>query len=144
MTAKVAQVFNKCLIQPVAKVGNLIENTAAKRNAMKTGEFAEEMARHNAAGTDFATIASRKMYEYQRMLFAYRVERAFIEGRAFFSGAYFKDYTYKKFVVDLRSLTRMLAFYIIGCFIGRWSVYPLITPESPYALGLQYKRNPNF
>ena len=144
MSAKVVQVLNKCLVQPVCKVGNVIENTAIKRNNLKTGEFAEDMARHNAAGTDFAALQTRKMFEYQRMLFFYRVERAFIEGRSFCSGAYCKDYNYKNFVVDLRFATRALAVYIIGCFIGRWSVYPLISPESPYAIGLEYKRNPNF
>eukprot|EP00758_Cryptobia_borreli_P008083 Tbor_TRINITY_DN5356_c2_g1::TRINITY_DN5356_c2_g1_i1::g.4284::m.4284 len=140
---KAINIITCCIVAPITKISNNIESYAAARNASRTGDLAREIAHHNANGTDLAALKTSTIFADQTKLITYRLERVFVEGKYIASGQYFHNYTYKHFIIDLRFFTKLLAIYIAAVCVGRFSVYPLIRPESPYALGLEYKRNPN-
>lgn len=143
MTAKCCEYAGK-ITRPICNAVAKFERRSQIKKAALDGPIAEYIAQHEAAGTDAARASTRRFVQEQKQLVHYRVTRFFDEARVIASGEYFKNYNYKNFIIDLRTLTKVLALYLAVYCIARRSAYPLITPDSPFALALKYKTNPNF
>lgn len=145
--AAASSALQRYAVQPVVNFLHKVEARSVAKVAAVTeanAKVRESIAAHDAAGTDAAAASTRRFLQEQRSLVHYRVVRAFHEGRHVFTGAHFKDYNYKKALIDLRFLTEALLIFIIAVIVGRASVYPPIAPDSPLAVALQHKVNPNY
>ncbi|EAN85040.1 hypothetical protein C3747_111g832c [Trypanosoma cruzi] len=131
-------------LAPFCKVACKIEKRSARKLNAVDACIAKTIAEHNASGTD-AAVSSTKRYIYeQKQLFHYRVVRFFDECRYLASGEYFRTYSFKDFVWDIRFFTKFLLLFILGTLFGRQSIFPPIDPDSPLALALESKVNPNY
>lgn len=143
MSARVAQVATK-VSQPFVNLALKVEKRAVRKTGALQGAVAEQVAIHDAAGSDAAQASTRRFVAEQQSLFNYRIARFFHEARYIASGEYCKGYNYKNFIIDLRTVTKMVALYLIFRILARGSVFPAITPDSPFVLALETKTNPNF
>lgn len=140
---KCLQLVNK-VTQPLVNVVLKVESRAIRKTATVDAALAAQIALHDAAGTDAAQASSRRFVAEQKQLLSYRVARAFAEGRYIFSGEYCKNYDYKAFIIDLRTVTRIIILYLLGYIFGRGSIFTPITPDSPFVLALETKPNPYY
>lgn len=143
MTSKIVQCGCK-VVQPFVNTALKIEARAVRHTAAVTGAVADQIAQHDLAGTDAAQASTRRFVAEQQALVGYRVARFFHEARFVASGEYFKDYDYKKFIIDIRTLTRMLFLVLVFHVLGRQSVFTPIVPGSPFVEALMTKPNPNY
>ncbi|KEG07094.1 hypothetical protein DQ04_10931010 [Trypanosoma grayi] len=137
--AKVAKIM-----APLCKVAGKIEQRSVKKLSVVDAGVAQAIAEHNANGTD-AAVCSTKRYIYeQKQLINYRVVRFFDECRYLASGEYFRTYTVKNLIWDVRFFTKVLLLFILGVLFGRQSIFPPIDPDSPLVTALETKVNPNY
>ena len=131
-------------ISPAVSIVRKIKTKAVNSNAGKPKDILDTQAAHKAAGTDMALTSSKRFFREQVNLVPYRVERLYLEVEYIANGSYFKDYTYKRFIFDLRTLTHVLCVYLFTKMAGRHSVFPLIEPGSPLEDGIRLRTNPNY
>lgn len=143
MTSKVCDVVCKA-VQPFVNIALKIEKRAVRKTGALEGTIAEQVANHDAAGTDAAQASTRRFVAEQQALVNYRVARLFHEARYVANGEYFKDYDYKQFVIDARMVTKMIVLYLLAYIFARGTFFPPIKPDSPFAESLQTKTNPNY
>ncbi|EPY27471.1 hypothetical protein STCU_03628 [Strigomonas culicis] len=140
----VAAYLNQYVVKPAVRTANKIEARSATKVAAFDAPMKAYIEKCDAAGQDAAAASTRRFVAEQRQLLSYRVVRCFEEGRYLLSGQYFKTYTATKALEDARYLTTLLCLFLISVVLGRQSVYPPIAPESPFALALSHKVNPNY
>ncbi|CUG92605.1 transmembrane protein, putative [Bodo saltans] len=143
MTSKVCDVVCK-VTKPFVNVALKIENRAVRKTGALQGVVAEQVAVHDAAGTDAAQASTRRFVLEQQSLINYRVARFFHEARYVANGEYFKDYDYKQFIIDARMVTKMIVLYLLAYIFARGTFFPPIKPDSPYVESLKTKTNPNY
>ncbi|RNF05919.1 hypothetical protein TraAM80_04218 [Trypanosoma rangeli] len=132
------------LLAPFCKVACKIERRSATKLSAVDAGIAKVIAEHNANGTDAAVSSTKRYLHEQKQLFHYRIVRFFDECRYLASGEYFRTYNFASFIWDIRFLTKFLLLFIIGTLFGRQSIFPPIDPNSPLALALETKVNPNY
>ncbi|CAD2221428.1 hypothetical protein AGDE_04513 [Angomonas deanei] len=135
--------LQKYLVDPIVRTANKIESRSASKMAANPVAQAY-LSQYAASGQDAAAASTARFITEQKALLSYRVVRLFEESRYVFSGAHFKNYNLAKGLDDLRFLTTLLFVFIIFVIFGRQTVYPPIRPDSPFALALQHKTNPNY
>lgn len=143
MQAKACDIVCK-VTKPFVNAVLKVESAAVRRVGAISGSVAAEVANHDAAGTDAAQASTRRFVAEQRELIPYRAARFFHEARAIGNGEYFKDYDFKRFIIDLRFFTKIVAIYLLAYVYGRDAIYPPVTPDSPFVEALRTKPNPNY
>lgn len=136
----------KLAATPVTKLGNAVLANSVKRLKFADGEFATQVSQHKAAGTDLAAQASRDFVTLQFKLIPYRIERFYQETCYFASGQWLKTIDasqwYKYAIFEIRFVLRLFVCYMLFVLLGRRSIYPPLTPTSPFLEQMKYT-NPN-
>lgn len=142
--ASASSAVNRYLVAPVMSTLCKVEAKYARRCASVEADTAQWIQSQESKGADAASSATKQFVHMQRQLMSYRVVRFFGESRHVLSGEYFKRYSWAKAVDDARFLTQLFFLFLCGVMLGRRSVFPPIAPDSPFALALDHKVNPNY
>lgn len=132
------------LITPCVNIAHKIEHRSAAKLQGADPAIAACIKSAEASGADAASLSRQRFLHEQRQLMSYRVVRCFEEARYVASGQYFKHYNVGCFLQDARFFTQALFIFLVAVLVGRRSVFPPIHPDSPLAIALDHKVNPNY
>ncbi|GET92039.1 hypothetical protein, conserved [Leishmania tarentolae] len=141
---KSSSTLQSLIVEPLMNIAHKIEVHSVKKMQAMEPSMAEWIKAQEAAGADAATISRQRFLREQRQLMSYRVVRFFEECRYIASGQYYKNYNIGCFLQDTRFATQALFIFLMAVMVGRRSVYPPISPNSPLAIALDHKVNPNY
>lgn len=136
--------LHRFCVAPVMNTLCKIEKRSAKKVAGVEPAATTWIRQHEATGVDAASVATDQFVLLQGQLMHYRVTRLFAECRHIASGAYCKDYGLGKLLQDARFLTQLFFVFLVSVMVGRRSVFSPIDPDSPFAIALDNKVNPNY
>ncbi|AYU82276.1 protein of unknown function - conserved [Leishmania donovani] len=136
--------LQRLVVDPLMNVAHKIEGHSAKKMQSMEPAMAEWIKAQEATGSDAATISRQRFLREQHQLMSYRVVRFFEECRYIASGQYYKNYSIGCFLQDARFATQAFFIFLMAVMAGRRSVYPPISPNSPLAIALDHKVNPNY
>lgn len=137
-------VFHRYVIAPCVNTAHKIEHRSATKLQNAEPAVAAWIKANEATGTDAASLSTKRFLHEQHQLMSYRVVRFFEESRYIASGQYFKHYNFGCFLQDARFLTQAMFIFLCAVLVGRRSIYPPIYPDSPLAIALDHKVNPNY
>lgn len=136
--------LQRFIVTPMMNAAHKIEHRSATKLQGAEPAVAAWIKTHEATGADAATKSTQRFLHEQSQLMSYRVVRCFEEARYVASGQYFKQYNFGCFLQDARFFTQALFIFLIAVLAGRRSIYPPIHPDSPLAIALDHKVNPNY
>jgi hypothetical protein len=141
---KSSSVINRYVVAPCVNTAHKIEHRSAAKLQGIEPTVAAWIKSNEATGADAASMSTKRFLHEQHQLMSYRVVRFFEEARYIGSGQYFKNYNLGCFLQDMRFLTQALCIFLCAVLVGRRSIYPPIHPDSPLAIALDHKVNPNY
>lgn len=141
---KMSGVLQRFVVSPCINTARKIEHRSAAKLQCAEPAIAKMIAAHEATGADAASLSTKRYLSEQSQLINYRVVRFFEECRYLASGQYAKHYDMGCALKDARFLTQALFVFLMTVMVGRRSVYPPIRPDSPLAIALEHKVNPNY
>ncbi|KAG5495257.1 hypothetical protein JKF63_02312 [Porcisia hertigi] len=141
---KSTSALQRFVVAPFMNTAHKIEGLSAKKMQSIEPSIAKWIEAQETTGADAATVSRQRFLREQRQLVSYRVVRFFEECRYIASGQYYKNYNIGCLLQDARFATQALFIFLITVMVGRRSVYPPISPNSPLAVALDHKLNPNY
>ncbi|KPA84368.1 putative mitochondrial hypothetical protein [Leptomonas pyrrhocoris] len=137
-------VFQRFVVAPCANTAHKIEHRSATKLQRVEPAVAAWIKTHESTGADAAAMSTKRFLHEQQQLLSYRVVRFFDEVRFLGSGQYFKQYNFACFLQDARFFTQALFIFLCAVLVGRRSIFAPIHPDSPLAIALDHKVNPNY
>lgn len=141
---------SKCcatVLKPVTVVWDKITANATRRVNVAEGPLAAHIAKHKAGGTDLTEAVFWEYIQAQQLLFRGRLAQLKLEWATLRQGGTQISWVTlgpKDILSFLRFwVIRPLFVYMAAVMVGRWSMYPLLQPGSPFIKSLKY-HNPNF
>ncbi|CAJ1035611.1 hypothetical protein Q4I30_007182 [Leishmania utingensis] len=136
--------LQRLVVEPFMNTAHKIEDHSVRKMQSMEPAMAEWVKKQESSGADAATISRQRFLREQHQLMSYRVVRFFEECRYIASGQYYKNYNIGCFLQDARFATQAFFIFLMAVMVGRRSVYPPISPNSPLAIVFDHKVNPNY
>ncbi|KPI87333.1 hypothetical protein ABL78_3574 [Leptomonas seymouri] len=137
-------ILHRFVVSPCVSTAQKIECRSAATLQRVEPAVAAWIKTNEATGADAASMSTKRFLHEQGQLMSYRVVRFFQEARYVFSGQYFKNYNIACMLQDARFFTQALFIFLCAVLVGRRSIFPPIHPDSPLAIALDHKVNPNY
>eukprot|EP00759_Apiculatamorpha_spiralis_P012341 PhF_6_TR19410/c0_g1_i1/m.28395 len=132
----------RVVFAPFNAIGNSIHRRAVIASKLSSPDLQGAIQEANSTGDDIAADATWNYLLNQYDLIPYRVEKLKSEVRCLMGeGSSLTSYTVKEWVLLFRYIVRCLFVFMGFTMIGRGSIYPPVTPDSPFVAELAHKYN---